>query len=106
MSNGAIVGSACGDPLALDAAWMGEALEAAGVADGATVTDLEFDGFIGTGQMSRNARYRLTWDDPDGRPATVVGKFPSTTTPTSARARSTAAPTTTSSPSMPSSPPR
>ncbi len=77
MSNGAIVGSACGDPLALDAAWMGEALESAGVADGATVTDLEFDGFIGTGQMSRNARYRLTWDDPDGRPATVVGKFPS-----------------------------
>ena len=56
---------------------MTEALESAGVARGATVTDVEFDGFIGTGQMSRNARYGLTWDRPDGRPATVVGKFPS-----------------------------
>ena len=71
------LGSACGDPLALDGPWMTEALEAAGVAQGATVTAVEFDGFIGTGQMSRNARYGLTWDRPDGRPATVVGKFPS-----------------------------
>ena len=71
------IGSACGDPLALDAPWMTEALEGAGVARGATVTAVEFDGFIGTGQMSRNARYGLTWDDPTGRPATVVGKFPS-----------------------------
>ena len=54
-----------------------EALESAGIAGGASITALEFDGFIGTGQMSRNARYRLTWDDPAGRPATVVGKFPS-----------------------------
>ena len=77
MTSRAIVGSACGDPLALDAAWMTEALESGGVAGGATVTDVEFDGFIGTGQMSRNARYRLAWDRPDGRPATVVGKFPS-----------------------------
>jgi hypothetical protein len=77
MSTGAIVGSAWGDPLALDAAWMTEALESGGIADGATVTDLEFDGFIGTGQMSRNARYRLTWDRPGDRPTTVVGKFPS-----------------------------
>jgi hypothetical protein len=77
MSTRATVGSACGDPLALDAPWMTEALESAGVAAGATVTDVEFDGFIGTGQMSRNARYRLTWDRPDGRPETVVGKFPS-----------------------------
>ena len=73
----ATIGSACGDPLAIDGPWMTEALEAAGVARGATVTDVEFDGFIGTGQMSRNARYGLTWDRPDGRPATVVGKFPS-----------------------------
>ncbi len=56
---------------------MTEALESAGVAGGATITELEFDGFVGTGQMSRNARYRLTWDRPDGRPATVIGKFPS-----------------------------
>jgi hypothetical protein len=72
----AVVGSACGDPLALDAPWMTEALASAGVARGAVVTDVEFDGFIGTGQMSRNARYKLTWDRPD-RPATVIGKFPS-----------------------------
>jgi hypothetical protein len=55
---------------------MTEALEAAGVARGAVVTDVSFDGFIGTGQMSRNARLTLTWDDPEGRPGTVVGKFP------------------------------
>jgi hypothetical protein len=73
----AAVGSACGDPLALDGPWMTEALEQAGVARGATVTAVEFDGFVGTGQMSRNARYGLTWDRPEGRPATVIGKFPS-----------------------------
>jgi hypothetical protein len=71
------VGSTCGDPLALDAPWFTEALESAGVARGATVIDVEFEGFIGTGQMSRNARYQLTWDQPGGLPATVVGKFPS-----------------------------
>ena len=65
-----------GDPAAVDAAWMTEALERAGVAGGATVTDLHLEGLIGTGQMGRNARYRLTWDEPDGRPASVVGKFP------------------------------
>ena len=64
MGDAAVIGAACGDPLALDAPWMTEALESAGVAGGASVTDVEFDGFIGTGQMSRNARYRLTWDDP------------------------------------------
>ena len=26
--------------------------------------------------MSRNARLSLIWDDPEGRPATIVGKFP------------------------------
>ncbi len=56
---------------------MSEALDEAGIADGATVTDVEFAGYIGTGQMSRNGRFRLTWDQPEGRPASVVGKFPS-----------------------------
>ncbi|MFM2077890.1 MAG: hypothetical protein RJA49_1780 [Actinomycetota bacterium] len=64
------------DPTAVDAAWMHDALTAAGVARGATVTDVAFAGYIGTGQMGRNARYALTWDRPDGRPASVVGKFP------------------------------
>jgi hypothetical protein len=66
-----------GDPTTLDGPWMTEALEGAGVARGATVTDVRFDRFVGTGQMSRNARLSLTWDEPDGRPATVIGKFPS-----------------------------
>ena len=72
-----------GDPSAIDAAWMTEALEEAGVARGATVTALECTGFIGTGQMSRNARFHLEWDHP-GRPVSAVGKFPSTDPPTKA----------------------
>ena len=44
------MGTVVGDPNAIDAEWMGQALEAAGVADGATVTDVRFDGFIGTGR--------------------------------------------------------
>ena len=66
-----------GEPAAIDGPWMTDVLEAAGVARGARVTGVEVEGFIGTGQMGRNARLRLTWDDPQGRPATVVGKFPS-----------------------------
>jgi len=66
-----------GEPTELDAPWMTQALEEAGVAKGATVTNLEFVGFVGTGQMARNARLRLDWDQPEGRPATIVGKFPS-----------------------------
>lgn len=66
-----------GEPSDIDAAWMTEALESAGVARGATVTDMTLEGFIGTGQTGRNARFRLTWSDPEGRPASVVGKFPS-----------------------------
>lgn len=66
-----------GDPSRIDGPWMTAALEAAGVAQGATVTDVTLDRWIGTGQTGANARMNLTWDDPDGRPATVVGKFPS-----------------------------
>ena len=72
-----------GDPATIDAEWMTAALEEAGVAGGARVTDLAF-AFIGTGQMSRNARFHLTWDRPAGRPASVVGKFPSGDAPTKA----------------------
>ncbi len=64
------------EPAAIDAAWMTDALEQAGVARGATITELRLEGLIGTGQMGRNARYSLTWDAPEGRPASVVGKFP------------------------------
>ena len=66
-----------GEPTHLDAAWMTDVLQSAGVADGARVVDLQLESFIGTGQTGRNARFALTWDDPDGRPASVVGKFPS-----------------------------
>ncbi|MEN9643984.1 MAG: hypothetical protein RL238_653 [Actinomycetota bacterium] len=66
-----------GEPTHLDAGWMTAVLDAAGVARGATVTGLELQSFIGTGQTGRNARFGLTWDQPDGRPVSVVGKFPS-----------------------------
>ena len=65
------------EPDEIDAAWMTAALEQAGVARGARVTEVHVQGFIGTGQTGRNARLALQWDDPDGRPATVVGKFAS-----------------------------
>jgi hypothetical protein len=69
------------EPEEFDAAWLTAALEEAGVARGATITELEWAGYVGTGQMSRNGRFRLAWSDPD-RPATVVAKFPSADLPT------------------------
>jgi hypothetical protein len=65
------------EPEDIDAVWLTEALEIAGVAQGATVTDVVVEGFIGTGQTGRNARLRLNWDEPDGRPDSLVGKFAS-----------------------------
>lgn len=46
------------------------------VIDGATPTAAAFGGFIGTGQMSRNARWTLEWGDAGG-PSSVVVKIPS-----------------------------
>src|SRR5262245_47355589 len=66
-----------GTPEAIDEQWLTDALAGAGVAQGATVTGVEFLGLIGTGQTGRNGRFALTWDRPEGRPATVVAKFPS-----------------------------
>jgi hypothetical protein len=66
-----------GTPESIDEAWLTDALEEAGVARGAAVTAVDFRGLIGTGQTGRNARFALTWNDPAGRPATVVAKFPS-----------------------------
>ena len=71
------MGDVRGDPETIDGPWMTTALEHAGVARGATVTDVELVSFIGTGQTGRNARLRLTWSDPEGRPASLVGKFAS-----------------------------
>lgn len=70
-------GEVRGDPAHIDAHWLTEALEAAGVARGAEVTAVELAGFIGTGQTGRSARLHLEWDQPEGRPASLVGKFPS-----------------------------
>ncbi len=71
-----------GEPNELTAQWMTSRLEESGVAGGAKVTAMEFQGFIGTGQMGRNARFALNWDNPEGRPASVVGKFPTNDAPT------------------------
>lgn len=65
-----------GEPSELTAEWMTARLEEAGIAKGAKITSLEFKGFIGTGQMGRNARFVLQWDNPEGKPQSVVGKFP------------------------------
>lgn len=65
------------EPSQVDAPWLTDALEEAGVARGAKVLDVDYVGDIGTGQTGRNARFALTWDDGQDRPATLVGKFPS-----------------------------
>jgi hypothetical protein len=67
----------CSEPELMTAEWLTVALTEAGVANGATVTEVDFGGFIGTGQTGRNARLSLTWSDPTGRPASVVAKIPS-----------------------------
>lgn len=56
----------------LDPDWIARALT---VPDAAQPT-VEVEGFIGTGQMSRNARCSVTWPDGDG-PSSVIVKVPS-----------------------------
>lgn len=51
-------------------------LDPAFVANLVGADDAVFDGFIGTGQMSRNARFQLDWASGSG-PASVVVKIPS-----------------------------
>ncbi len=65
------------EPSQVDAPWLTDALEEAGVARGAKVLDVDYVGDIGTGQTGRNSRFTLTWDDGEGRPTSLVGKFPS-----------------------------
>lgn len=64
-------------PESMDAAWLTQVMEHAGTAGGATVTAVDFLGYIGTGQTGANGRFALTWDQPDGRPNSIVTKFPS-----------------------------
>lgn len=54
----------------LDPEWVAERLASDSVRPTAT-----FEGFIGTGQIGRNARYTLDWHGADG-PASVVVKLP------------------------------
>lgn len=58
--------------IGLDPAWIATQV----MTDGPAPTSVEFAGFIGTGQMSRNARFSITWADDSG-PASVVVKVPS-----------------------------
>ncbi len=58
--------------IGLDPVWVA----ANSLVDGRSPTAAEFAGFIGTGQMSRNARFTLDWGGGPG-PATVVVKVPS-----------------------------
>ena len=65
------------DPEAIETEWMHGVLASAGVAGNARLEKCEFVGYVGTGQTGCNARFALTWSDPTGRPATIMGKFPS-----------------------------
>ncbi|MDZ7676705.1 MAG: phosphotransferase [Acidimicrobiales bacterium] len=64
-------------PAFVDRDWIQRALDDAGVADGAPAGRGRLRGWIGTGQMARNARIALDWDDPTGRPMSVVAKVAS-----------------------------
>lgn len=65
------------DPETIETSWMHDVLTAAGVADGARLENCAFTGYVGTGQTGCNGRFALTWDRPEGRPSTIMGKFPS-----------------------------
>lgn len=65
------------DPETLETDWMRNVLDAAGLSQGAILRSCEFAGYVGTGQTGCNARFVLDWDRPEGRPATIMGKFPS-----------------------------
>ncbi len=56
----------------LDTDWISSALKR----DGTAPDEVTFDGFIGTGQMSRNARFLVRWPKNEG-PSSVVVKLPS-----------------------------
>ena len=58
--------------LGLDPGWVGSVIRV----DGAGPSTVEFDGFVGAGQLSRLGRYRLAWSDRDG-PESVVVNLPS-----------------------------
>ncbi len=61
------------DTVGIDPMW----IAASSVVDGRTPVGAEFVGFVGTGQMSRNARFTLDWSGDEG-PDSIIVKIPST----------------------------
>ncbi len=57
----------------LDPAWLADQL----AIDDRPAPAVTFDGFIGTGQMSRNARFSVAWETPESGPESIVVKVPS-----------------------------
>lgn len=61
----------------VDPAWMQAALTECGASSpDSRLNDVRFEGFIGTGQLGRSARFTLDWDEPNGQPGSVVAKIP------------------------------
>jgi len=66
------------DPARIDAAWMTQALRAAGALKSARVTEVARTP-VGNGLVADSYRFRLSYDRPEpGAPDSVVGKFPAT----------------------------
>ncbi len=59
-----------------DTDWLRTAIASSGLGRGQQLDSVSLEGFVGTGQMSRNARFHLHWAEGDG-PASVIVKMPS-----------------------------
>lgn len=65
------------DPPVLEPAWVQSVLVGCGAVDaGSRLQDVRFDGYIGTGQLGRSARFLLDWAQPGQQPRSVVAKIP------------------------------
>lgn len=62
-------------PARIDATWLAAALHGAGVANGTTLKGFTATP-VGNGLVGNNIRFALEWANPEGGPASVVGKFP------------------------------
>lgn len=65
-----------GDPASIDTGWLQAALSAGGSTRGHRITDFEAEP-VGTGQMGRSYRFRLSWDTDVAPLESVVVKLPS-----------------------------
>lgn len=64
------------DPEVIDAQWMEAVLRGSGVGSEARIVGIDYEGLVGTGQLSRSARFRVHWDRPEGLPGSVIAKLP------------------------------